>query len=150
MYSRAVKTWIMTALTLLVMTGIFLFSGADGTRSGMQSGFFAGLLFWMNPEDASFLVRKTAHFTIYLVLGLCMNGTLREWGIHSRSRRAFLSVLLCFLYACSDEWHQTFVSGRAGQIRDVLLDTAGSLTGTVAGILIQRPGHRRRKNGTGV
>ena len=68
MHSRTVKKWIMTALTLLVMTGIFLFSGADGTRSGMQSGIFAGLLFWMNPEDASFLVRKTAHFTITLMV----------------------------------------------------------------------------------
>ena len=103
----------------------------------MQSGFFSHLLFWMEPDQASFLVRKTAHFTIYLVLGLCVNETLRLWGLEHRSR-LLLSLLICFVYACSDEWHQTFVPGRAGQFRDVLLDTAGSLTGLLTWMWMSR------------
>ena len=33
------------------------------------------------------------------------------------------------LYACTDEIHQLFIQGRAGQLKDVLIDTIGSLTG---------------------
>jgi VanZ family protein len=34
-------------------------------------------------------------------------------------------VLLAFAYACSDEYHQTFVDGRTGTVRDVGIDTIG-------------------------
>jgi VanZ family protein len=42
------------------------------------------------------------------------------------------AILFVALYASSDEWHQTFVPGREGCIRDVCIDT----TGAVFGILI--------------
>jgi len=45
--------------------------------------------------------------------------------------------LLSFLYACSDEFHQTFVPGRAGQFKDVLIDTAGALIGLIVVTLIR-------------
>ena len=35
------------------------------------------------------------------------------------------------LYAASDELHQLFISERSSQVLDVLIDTAGSLTGTL-------------------
>ena len=34
-----------------------------------------------------------------------------------------------FLYACSDEWHQTFVPERAGRISDLRFDAFGFLLG---------------------
>lgn len=40
-----------------------------------------------------------------------------------------LSILICMLYACSDEIHQLFVSGRSGKVLDVCIDTFGSLMG---------------------
>jgi len=33
------------------------------------------------------------------------------------------------LYACSDEFHQLFVIGREGSIKDVILDTSGGMMG---------------------
>ena len=48
-----------------------------------------------------------------------------------------LPFLTGVLYAVSDEIHQTFVPGRAGQIRDVLIDSCGVL----AGILLARALH---------
>ena len=42
------------------------------------------------------------------------------------------AVGICLLYAISDEVHQTFVDGRIGTWRDVLIDTAGALTAAVA------------------
>lgn len=41
------------------------------------------------------------------------------------------SVAFCFLYALSDEWHQTFVSGRAAEWSDVGADSAGALVGVL-------------------
>jgi VanZ family protein len=39
------------------------------------------------------------------------------------------SALHSFLYACSDEYHQTFVEGRIGQFSDVLIDMVGVFAG---------------------
>ena len=37
-----------------------------------------------------------------------------------------ITVLICFLYAVSDEIHQSFVPGRACRLLDILIDTSGS------------------------
>lgn len=123
------RKWAYTTVTISIMILIWWFSNANGSLSRSQSGFFSRLLYWMNPDQASFLIRKTAHFAIYLFLGVFMNLTLREWRIRKQSRRMFLVIILCFLYAAVDELHQTIIPGRCGQISDVILDTAGSLTG---------------------
>ncbi len=36
------------------------------------------------------------------------------------------TIIICFIYAALDEFHQTFVAGRDGNIRDVFIDTSGS------------------------
>lgn len=41
--------------------------------------------------------------------------------------QAVLPALIAILYACSDEWHQTFIPGRGGTIRDVGFDSLGVL-----------------------
>ncbi|MBB1503242.1 VanZ family protein, partial [Candidatus Saccharibacteria bacterium] len=48
----------------------------------------------------------------------------------------FMSILLSFLYACTDEIHQIFVPGRSAQFRDVLIDTLGASFGTLIAYLI--------------
>ena len=42
----------------------------------------------------------------------------------------------CFLYACSDEFHQAFVPGRVGQFSDVLIDMIGVLLGVISVCLV--------------
>lgn len=79
----------------------------------------------------NYIVRKCAHFLSYLVLGLLAMNALRRSGMTGR-RLIAASLLICILYAASDEIHQLFVPGRAGQIRDVLIDSAGSLLGIVS------------------
>ena len=37
-------------------------------------------------------------------------------------------MFICFLYACTDELHQLFIAGRSAEIKDVLIDSFGSLT----------------------
>ena len=38
-------------------------------------------------------------------------------------------MLVCILYAVFDELHQIFVPGRGVELRDVLTDSAGAVTG---------------------
>ena len=45
------------------------------------------------------------------------------------------ALTISLLYAISDEIHQLFVPGRAGQIRDVLIDFSGSLTGVIFALI---------------
>ena len=74
------------------------------------------------------ILRKNAHFFAYLVLGVLVVNGLRNSGIIGY--RAFgLAILICVLYAISDEIHQLFVPGRGGQIKDVIIDSAGAVFG---------------------
>lgn len=49
-----------------------------------------------------------------------------------------LSMLVTFLYACTDEFHQTFIPGRAGRFTDVLIDCTGALVLCIVMACIQR------------
>jgi len=70
------------------------------------------------------ILRKLAHVTVYAVLTLLVYGALRQH--MTRSMPAWLlTLLIATLYACSDEWHQTFVPGREGTVRDVMIDGVG-------------------------
>jgi VanZ family protein len=70
-------------------------------------------------------VRKLAHYTEYLILGILMFLMLKSYGIEDFS----LPIVLCIMYACSDEMHQFFVPGRACRVLDVVIDGLGSFTG---------------------
>ncbi len=70
-------------------------------------------------------IRKAAHFSEYVLLAVlwviplgCMTKT--------NKKRMIVALLLCIMYAVSDEIHQLFVPGRDGNIKDVLIDTAGA------------------------
>lgn len=145
-------------LSLLIMGLIFRFSAQDAQASSALSSPFSAFLQQLLqglPEGlAVFLVRKGAHFSIYAALGFCVVLSLTPAlaaekasasspdadGPDIRIRRnwqpVWLSLLICALYACSDEIHQLMVPGRSGQISDVLLDTAGSLCGILAALLL--------------
>ena len=83
------------------------------------------------------LVRKNAHFFVYLVLGALMLNALRRSGM-TGIKSVGLAMLLCLLYAISDEVHQTFVPGRGGQVEDVLLDSMGAAIGIGAYLLVRK------------
>ena len=73
-------------------------------------------------------IRKSAHFFLYLLMGILVKDGLRNMGI-SGWRAIILALSICIVYAISDEIHQLFVPGRAGQVRDVIIDGLGSMTG---------------------
>jgi VanZ family protein len=85
-------------------------------------------------------VRKSAHFTIYLLLGLIFISLLKEYNIIDK-RSVIYTVIFVLLYACSDEIHQLFVRGRSGEVVDVLIDTTGGFIGTMIYKLYRRIRH---------
>ena len=145
---------------LLWMILIFSFSAMPDEASGAQSSAVMEAVIVLaqaalGEEAASalaagsleFLIRKTAHFVLYLVLAVLCCRALRREGAGHAGRWA---LLLAAAYAATDEFHQRFVPGRSGEVRDVLIDTAGALTGLMLFRLfcIMREKHRKnRQNG---
>lgn len=76
------------------------------------------------------LVRKTAHFTLYFLLGLFFCSFLKEFDLTNK-KLIIYTIIFVFMYACSDEIHQLFISGRSGEILDVLIDTLGGVTSSI-------------------
>ena len=64
-----------------------------------------------------------------MILGILASGLILYYG--NINKKYLLAFLICVIYAISDEIHQLFVPGRAGQVRDVLIDSAGSLLGII-------------------
>ncbi len=125
------KTIIYYIPTIVMMLVIFNFSAQNGQESGSLSDaiyyFVNGLIhFPLSKPLATFIIRKCAHMTEYGVFAL----TLLYGFKHTEKLKVSpypLAVVCAFLYACSDEAHQLLISGRAGQFRDVMIDTCGAL-----------------------
>ncbi len=92
-------------------------------------------------EKYSFAIRKTAHFSVYLILGVLLLNFLMEFKL---KHILIIAVVICCLYSISDEYHQTFVEGRSGEVRDVCIDTSGAMLG-IAGFYQLRKNMEKRK-----
>jgi VanZ family protein len=96
------------------MAVIFFFSAQPHSGEATKQ-YFGGL---------NVPIRKAAHMTEYAVLFL-----LSRWATFgttsSTNTRAWLPALLSVAYACTDEFHQSFVPGRSAQFSDVLVDSTG-------------------------
>ena len=91
-------------------------------------------------EDSRFFIRKTAHFSLYLVLGILIYLNVKNV---KKINPIIISLIFCILYACSDEIHQMFINERTAKVLDVLIDTTGSLTGILLIYLFS--GKKRKK-----
>ena len=131
---------------ILLMYMIFSFSSQTGDVSSDLSlrasakivrtadyVFDAGLEEWQIQEYAekiNFITRKLAHMTEYFALAIAVSFPLYVYGMHG-----FLLMLvagfLCVAFACGDEYHQSFVSGRSPAMRDVCIDSFGVFWGII-------------------
>lgn len=85
-------------------------------------------------------VRKSAHFITYFILGILVTFAMVKNGF--KHKVFFISFLFCVLFAISDEVHQLFVPGRGGMLKDVMLDSLGSLVGIVFYFLAKKSERR--------
>lgn len=104
---------------------------------------WAGFIFWLSsiPNlksglEQDLILRKIAHIFEYALLTFLLYRAIRpeadQYKPGKQERTAFLKALLlaiiiAFLYALSDEFHQTFIFGRKGRIEDVGIDSIGIL-----------------------
>ena len=93
----------------------------------------------------NFLVRKTAHFTEYMVLGVLVAQAFDPEREVNRSSLV-ATALACVLVPSIDETIQFFVSGRSGQVTDVLLDCCGAALGIVLRSLAVRVRARAKRS----
>lgn len=121
---------ISIILVILWMILIFSLSNQVALVSTKQSSFFATIIINIvgikYKVIVNYIVRKLAHFFLYLVLGILVINALRFYKVKNI---ILLSIMICMTYACSDEIHQLFVAGRIGDVKDVLIDTVGSIIG---------------------
>lgn len=90
-------------------------------------------------------LRKCAHASVYFFLAILLlhASLMSHYKIHKKYPLTILfALLICFFYAITDEYHQTFVTGRTGQFSDVLIDTIGALVGITLYSIIR---HRKKK-----
>ena len=80
-------------------------------------------------------VRKFAHFTIYAIGGFLIMIYVNAYNI-KETKKILYSWGVGSFYALTDEIHQIFIPGRAGEITDVILDSIGILTGVCTSLLI--------------
>ena len=128
---------------MLWMALIFGFS-TDVGSSQRTSRIIGPLLRWIYPgiseevvSHIQFGIRKGAHLTEYAILATLSWRALRltrppgpgsnRW----QTRLALTAIALAALFAAVDEWHQSTVPSRQGQLSDVLIDTVGASAGII-------------------
>lgn len=94
----------------------------------------------------SFPVRKIAHMTEYAILAGLILGNIKLYRCQGflGAKHFAASWLGAVFYACTDEYHQTFVPGRSGSPIDVGIDSIGAALGLMVlyGVMI---GFRKRR-----
>jgi VanZ family protein len=130
---KKVIKWLLLIAWMIV---IFMFSHQPGDVSAEKSRFvlaifnFLGLnLDSLMGELSTFIVRKAAHFGVYFILYLLIYNVVAD--SFKLKTALLISLAGVFLYACTDEFHQTFIPGRSGNFKDVLIDTLGGLTACI-------------------
>jgi VanZ family protein len=100
------RTWLPVVVWAAV---IFALSSIPSLSSGLGT--------W------DLVLRKLAHMMEFAILGALLARALRG---------APAAVLAGIAYAATDEWHQSFVRGRDGNVADVAIDAVGIIAGVIA------------------
>lgn len=132
---RKVLPWLLVILWMALI--FYLSHQPANTSNGLSKGATEIIVETVekiapsvdiNIKNFNHNLRKNAHFFAYLVLGILVVNGLRSIGIVGYKAMS-LALFICILYAISDEVHQLFVPGRGGQIKDVIIDSAGAVVG---------------------
>lgn len=132
---RAAIWLVLVGLWTLFIWSRSLYPGVD---SRAQSGFVLGIVrpFFeamglSDTDTMTFIIRKTAHFLEYTILGflLCM--------ARMTGKDSVPYVVYGVAVPCIDETIQLFVPERSGQLTDVALDCAGVAFGWALATLVR-------------
>lgn len=165
---KKIKTYLglrkilSTALVLLWMITVFIFSSQDGKQTLNTSGAFIHAIEtnitdkdsqelsnnnkqadkedtkedykYVYSDKIQKIVRKNAHYFLYMVGGVVLSVFFCT---NLRKNTTMYSLITGVLYAISDEFHQLFVPGRTSTYKDVLIDSLGVITGIVLFLILK-------------
>ena len=142
--------YVKCIIAIICCIIIFSFSAVPATASTKQSkGLTYNVIKLLNGNKLSErdlekltkkinpVIRKIAHFSIYMILAIVTYMFIEELNIKSKSEKERLrkniiyTCIFCIIYAVFDEIHQIYVPGRTGKAIDVIIDTLGSCMGIV-------------------
>lgn len=93
---------------------------------------WAGLIFYFSsiPNlttglECDYILRKIAHSVEYFILTFLLYRAFKGSFNMNMFQLFIYPATLSFLYAASDEFHQSFVPTRSASFKDVLIDTIG-------------------------
>ena len=137
------KKNILFILIILWMGVIFYFSSMTADVSTRQSDGFISMtigkiidVFYgdisINEkqeiiENIKIPIRKLAHISEFFILTILVSLYINCYNIDIK-RLLLITFIISFIYACSDEFHQLFVSGRGAAFIDVLIDSIGIIS----------------------
>lgn len=151
MKKEIIQRTIFLILILCTFATIFSFSSQDGVQSKSVSRTVMRKIVDIYPktkglnekeknaivEKAQPFIRKTAHFTIYMIAGIMIMGFCSTYNL-KWNKKLIITFLIGFTYAISDELHQGITGGgRTPRIFDIFIDSFGILTGAfiILGVL---------------
>ena len=111
---------------------IFFLSHQPGEQSGELSGLIADTILRLfgkggNPallDTFNSVLRTVAHGTAFFVLALLVGMAFHQVYVVDIPN-GVVTLILCLLYAASDEWHQSIVPGRSSEWSDFFVDAGG-------------------------
>jgi VanZ family protein len=121
----SITTWMIV---------IFYLSNEPAVNSTARSSIFLHAIQSIDilslQNITELVVRKSAHFLAYFILGVLIFNVVKEY-ISTTKHAILWSIAVAAIYACTDEIHQLYISGRSGQLGDVLIDTTGAALGII-------------------
>ena len=136
------KQIISLILIIIWMITVFMFSNQNGDESQKTSNAVTKVIVRIltfnqditeeqelkSIENLDFVIRKLAHYSIYLLGGILIWGYINTFDI-ALKKKIIISIIIGAAYATFDELHQYFIANRSANIIDVSIDSIGVITG---------------------
>lgn len=88
-----------------------------------------GIIFYFSTQQTAEILPETVpHFIFFKSLHLIEYAILAILLFFALLKNK-TSIIFAYLYALSDEIHQTFIAGRSGRFKDTLIDLLGIIIG---------------------
>ena len=149
------KINILRTILIIMLLGIFWiifgFSNQNGEESGGLSKKITIIITKniksiqnMNEEakeskikHIEHFVRKLAHFSLYTIVGFLTMSLMSTYNL-KMSKEVIISVIIGNIYAFFDEFHQSFIPGRAASLKDVGIDSLGVIFGVLIVVILAK------------